>query len=74
MWVYQSPIGLLKIVRERDGICYFVFGCDPTYWTGHANPQVVADDVYCHATGCTAWDDSSIIGPTDLSEWDYRPR
>ena len=71
MWVYQTPIGLLKIVRERDGICYFMFGNDSTHWTGHANPQSVADDVYCHATGCPDWDYSDISGPTDLSEWSH---
>ncbi len=69
MWIYDSPIGLLKIVHIHDAYC-FMFGDDETEWTGHADPKAVADDVYCHATGCDKWDNSDIIGPTDLSEWD----
>lgn len=72
MWIYRSPIGLLWIVRLSDGICYFMFGNDDTAWTGHADPKVVADDVFCHATGCPQWDNSSISGPNDLSEWERR--
>lgn len=51
MWVYPSSIGLLKIVKIQ-GAYYFMFDNDETVWTGHTNPHVVADDVYCHATGC----------------------
>lgn len=69
MWVYHSSIGLLKIVRMDDGLCYFMFGDDPTPWSGHPDPQVVADDVFCHATGCPDWDNSDITGPADLSMW-----
>lgn len=69
MWVYRSSIGLLKIVKIQ-GIYYFMFGNDQTTWTGHTDPNVVADDVYCHATGCYTWDASNITGPCDLSEWE----
>lgn len=68
MWVYRSSIGLLKIVKLQ-GTYYFMFGNDETVWTGHTDPNVVADDVHCHATGCDAWDSSDITGPCDLSEW-----
>lgn len=68
MWTYRTSIGLLKIAKIQ-GTYYFMFGHDETAWTGHINPQVVADDVYCHVTGCPAWDNSNITGPTDLSEW-----
>lgn len=70
MYVFRTSAGLLQIVKAPDGVHYFRFGKDPTYWTGHTDPQVVADDVYCHVTGCFDWDDSEIIGPTDLSEWE----
>lgn len=69
MWVYESPLGLLKIVKLEDAF-YFMFDNDSTVWTGHNDPRAVADDVYCHATGCDTWDCSDIIGPTDLSEWE----
>ena len=69
MWFYRSPIGILRIVPLNSNGYFFLFGDDPTPWTGHADPQVVADDVYCHSTGCPAWDCSDITGPTDLSEW-----
>ena len=69
MWVYRTSIGLLQIIKAPDGICYFKFDDDDTYWTGHRDPQVVADDVHSHVTGCTEWDDADIDGPNDLSEW-----
>lgn len=69
MYVYSSPIGLLKIVKSQDSY-YFMFGDDETAWTGHSDPNAVADDVFCHATGCDTWDGSNIIGPTELSEWE----
>lgn len=71
MYVYSTPIGLLKLVRIQ-GIYYFMFGNDDTAWTGHPDPWAVADDVYCHVTGCSVWDNSHITGPTDLSEWERR--
>ena len=72
MWYYETPIGVLKIVKTSYGYG-FLFGDDPTDWTGHRDPRVLADDVYCHATGCTEWDSSGIDGPQDLSEWVYSP-
>lgn len=72
MWIYHSSIGVLRISKGPDGIFYFYFGDDPTAWTGHPDPKAVADDVYCHATGCSQWDNSNITGPTDLSEWNFR--
>lgn len=68
MWTYKTSIGMLKIVKIQ-GRYYFMFDDDPTVWTVHSDPQVVADDVYCHATGCSKWDSSDILGPTDLTEW-----
>lgn len=68
MWVYKSPIGLLKIVKLKDTF-YFMFGDDPTLWTGCKNPIMVANEIYYHITGCDEWDFSDVIGPTDWSEW-----
>lgn len=68
MYYYKSSIGTLKIVKIQ-GVYYFMFGDDETAWTGHTDPNAVADDVYCHATGCFEWDNSNILGPVDLSEW-----
>lgn len=68
MWIYQTPIGTLKIKKIQNEY-FFLFRNDPTPWTGHADPQVVADDVFCRVTGCDVWDDSDIDGPHDLSEW-----
>ncbi len=65
----ETSIGTLKIVKMKSGYC-FMFGDDETAWTGHSDPRAVADDVYCHATGCYDWDSSDILGPTDLSEWE----
>lgn len=72
MWYYPTSIGLLRIVRLSDGLYYFMFGNDKTVWTGHADPQVVADDVRSHFTGCSEWDNANIAGPHDLSEWKRR--
>lgn len=52
MWYYETPIGVLKIIKTSYGYG-FLFGDDPTDWTGHHDPRALADDVYCHATGCT---------------------
>lgn len=72
MWVYRSPIGLLRIVRFHDGIYYFMFANDDTVWTGHADPQVVASDISSHVTGCSEWDLSEFDAPDSLSEWTRR--
>lgn len=70
MWICQTPIGLLKIQKFQTEY-FFLFGEDPTPWTGHSDPRVVADDVHCHATGCPLWDISDITAPADLSEWKH---
>lgn len=70
MWYYRTPIGVLKIVKASYGYG-FLFGDDPTDWTGGHDPRAVADDVFNHVTGCTEWDSSGIDGPQDLSEWTY---
>lgn len=71
MWYYRSSAGLLRIVRDPEGIYQFRFGDDDTEWTGHADPRALADDVYNHATGYLEWDSSGADAPQDLSEWIY---
>lgn len=71
MWVYHSSIGELRIVPTAGGRFGFFF--DDVLWESCPTPQAQADDVYCHATGCTAWDLCKELGPTDLSEWTYLP-
>lgn len=70
MWYYPTPIGVLKIVKASYGYA-FLFGDDPTDWTGHRDPRILANDIFCHVTGCTEWDSSSIDSPQDLIEWTY---
>ena len=72
MWYYETSIGVLKIVKTSYGYG-FLFGDDPTDWTGGPTPNAVADDVYNHATGYTWWDSSGIEALHDLSEWVYSP-
>lgn len=71
MWVYHSSIGDLHIVPLPDGT--FGLEYDGTVWEACTSPQAEADNVYCHATGCTAWDNCPEDGPTDLSQWLYLP-
>ena len=54
MWIYRSPIGILKIVRQPDGtfgLCH-----NETVWEACDTPQAEADNVFCHVTGCDEWD------------------
>lgn len=50
MWIYRSPVGILKIVRQTDGtfgLCH-----NETVWEACDTPQAEADNVFCHVTGC----------------------
>ena len=56
MWIYRSPVGILKIVRQPDGtfgLCH-----NETVWEACDTPQAEADNVFCHVTGCDEWDPS----------------
>lgn len=67
MWIYRSPIGILKIVRQPDGtfgLCH-----NETVWEACDTPQAEADNVFCHVTGCDEWDSCPDAGPSDLSEF-----
>lgn len=71
MWVYHSPIGKLYIKRLDDGQYGLIY--KGTVWESSDTPEAEADNVYCHCTGCTAWDalDGKIDDvPTDLLEWE----
>ena len=71
MWVYDSPIGPLYIVRTDDGQYGFLY--NGIIWEACPTPQIEADNVYCRATGCAAASDLEEL-PHDLSEWTYVPR
>lgn len=66
MWIYRSPVGILKIVRQPDGtfgLCH-----NETVWEACDTPQAEADNVFSHVTGCDEWDSCPDAGPSDLSE------
>lgn len=67
MWVYHSAIGDLIIKRLPNGQYGLEF--DGIIWESCHSPQAEADNVYCHVTGCSDWDESDECGPCDLSEW-----
>ena len=71
MWVYDSPIGPLYIVRTDDAQYGFLY--DGIIWEACPTPQIEADNVYCRATGCAAASDLEEL-PHDLSEWTYVSR
>ena len=69
MFCFHSSIGDIYIAMLRNGmfglfyrgICYDMA----------PHPQFLADNVYCHATGCSDWNSCRDRGPRDLSEWLY---
>lgn len=69
MWIYESSMGILRIIPTIDGRYGFVF--NDTVWEASLTPQAEADNVYCHVTGCYEWDLSGAVAPTDLSEWEF---
>lgn len=74
MWVYRSPIGNLYIKRLNNGSYGLEY--DGTVWESSPSPQIEADNVYTHVTGCYEWDklDGRVMDvPSDLSEWEELP-
>lgn len=72
VWVYSSPIGQMKIIRNDSGR-YSLFIDDAFYGSYHS-AEKAADDVYLHETGFDSWDslDGSIPdAPANLSEWEW---
>ncbi len=72
MWKYESPIGTLYIKRLNNGQYGLIY--NGTIWEASSSPQIEADNVYVHCTGCYDWDrlDCKVPDvPTDLSEWEY---
>ena len=74
LYFYRSPIGLMQIYFDQATRKYALKIGDIVYEL-HESAQSAADNVYVHVTGCYEWDrlDGEASGPTDLSEWDYRP-
>ena len=72
MWVYESPVGLMKISRISNGqyglwISSNMYGC-------YSSAESAADDVFTCSTGCYEWDSLAMCNPglipTDLSDWE----
>lgn len=71
MWIYRSPVGILKIVRQPDGRYGLFYGdfCGGLYYS----PVAAADDVYTRSSGINEWDlrpGDDTDAPIDLSEWE----
>lgn len=72
MYVYRSPVGLMKISFDQkenafslyiNGECYGVFD----------SAEAAAKDVFAFYTGCLRWD--NLLGkvdnvPIDIDEWE----
>lgn len=71
MWRYKSPIGSLYIKKLNNGLYGFLY--NGTILEACPTPQIEADNIYMHCTGCSDWDslDGKVSDvPTDLSEWE----
>ena len=70
-WAYRSPIGTMYIRKLEDGRYGLLI--DGIVWGSSHNPQALADNVFCHATGCYDWDrlDTMVSDvPTSIHEWE----
>lgn len=68
MWIYESPVGKMQIVR--DGGRYLLrIGDD--FCDQYLDPASAADNVFTFHTGCDLWD--SFVLPADvpscIDEW-----
>ena len=74
VWVYHSPIGAMFIKQLPDGSYGLEY--DGVVWESCPSPEIEADNVYLHMTGCADWDllDGQIKDvPTGLSGWTPLP-
>lgn len=72
MWVYRSPVGLMRIYRNNSG--KYSLQIENTVYGFYSSAVAAADDVFTFSTGCDEWDllCGSVDPPTDLSEWVLR--
>ena len=70
MWVYNSPIGLMRISQNKTGRCDLRI--EDTVYGSYLSAVAAADDVQSFVTGCYEWDmlDGTLYPPSDLSEWE----
>lgn len=71
MWLYKSPIGPLYIKQLQNGTFGLIY--NDTVWEAASTPQMEAENVRSHVTGCWDWDklDGEVDDvPSDLSEWE----
>lgn len=69
MWVYKSPVGLMKIFKNKQGTYTLLISEDVCGFFN--SPIAAADNVFTFTTGCGDWDDldGSIDPPTDIFQW-----
>lgn len=71
MYIYKSPIGLMRIFYNENVARYSLVINDTCYGNYHS-AVAAADDVYVHETGCNDWDllDGEVSDvPTDIYQW-----
>jgi hypothetical protein len=54
MWLYKSPIGVIRIVKNRTGSYSIVI--NEVFYGTYPSAVAAADDVYTFSTGCFEWD------------------
>ena len=71
MWIYKSPVGIMRIYRNAQG--KFSLQIADDVYGQYYSAVAAADDVFTFSTGCNEWDYliGSINPPMDLSEWLY---
>ena len=70
MWIYRSPIGLMKIFPNHSRR-YSLEINGITYGSYHS-PNAAAQDVYSHVTDCIEWDmlDGTVFDvPDSIYDW-----
>ncbi|QHZ49917.1 hypothetical protein [Paenibacillus larvae] len=70
MYVYKSPVGLMKIYIDRK-VGRYALDINGIIVGHYLNAADAADDVYTQVTGYYDWDDldGDVDPPSDLSEW-----
>lgn len=69
-FVYESPVGLMKIHVDPAKKRYAI-SVDGKIYSHHPTVSAAANAVYMHETGCREWDnlDGQVEGPEHLGHW-----
>lgn len=72
MWLFRSPIGVLRIQKTKEG-AYGLWLGDMCY-EACRTPEEEASNVEQHSTNCDQWDTlMDADGPSSLTEWEWVP-